>query len=164
MGNRYKAVPKTSHAYTEVATGVAIKTLLQVATPSTTDLKVVAFGVSFESQDPIAAPGEVTLIDTNVAATVTGVTPEVWSHPLAPASLCVSGSSATGYNASAEGTITASRILGSVGKQHPQAGYELWFPEGKGPVVAVSRFLRLRALFAVDVGCIPWIIWEEPSN
>jgi hypothetical protein len=165
MGNRYQAVPKTSHAFTEVATGAAtLKTLLQVATPSTTDLKVVAFGVSFEGTDPVGAPGEVTLVDTNVAATVTSLTPEKWGHPLAPASLCVGGTGLTGYNATVEGTITDSRILGSVGKHHPQGAYELWFPDRAGPLVPVSRFLRIRAVFAVDVGVIPWIIWEEPSN
>lgn len=160
---QYSAIPKTSHAITEVATGTAIKTLLQVATPSTTDIAVVAWGVSFDGTAAANPAGVVTLVDVDVAATsLTALTPELWKNPKGQASLCVSGTSATGYGAGAEGTIGASRILD--GEQvHPQGAYSVWFPPDKMPIVAVSRFLRIRALFSVDVNCIPWIIWQEPA-
>ncbi len=73
----YTAIPKTSHAPTEVATTTARKTLLQVATPSTTGIRVVAWGVSFDGIVVTEVPGIVDLIDVNVAATMgSNITPE----------------------------------------------------------------------------------------
>lgn len=158
----YLAIPKSSHALVEVATGTAIKTLLQVATPSTTDIRVVAWGVSFDGTTATAAPGQCTLIDVDVAATVTTLTPEEFGSDDNQASLCVGGTSATGYNGTAEGTIGGSRILDGQ-EVHPQTGYSLWFPAGCWPRIKVSRFLRIRAHFAADVNAIPWILWQEPS-
>lgn len=158
----YLAVPKSSHEVVVVATSAAIKTLLQVATPSTTDIRVCAWGCGFKGVAPTAVPGEVTLIDVDVAATVTTLTPEEWGSDDNPASLCVGGAALTGYNASAEGTIAGSRILDPQ-IVHPQTGYAVWFPERFRPRVKASRFLRIRAEFAVDVNSLPWILWEEPA-
>ena len=157
----YLAIPKASHALVEVATGTVLKTLLQVATPSTTDIRVKGWGVSFDGVVVTNPPGQLTLIDVNVAATVTTLTPEKWESDDAQASLCVGGAALTGSNATAEGTITASRILDGQ-EVHPQTGYAVWFP-GEGPKVKASRFLRIRALFSVDINGIPWIVWEEPA-
>ncbi len=158
----YMALPKSSHAAVEVATGTAIKTLLQVATPSTTNIRIVAWGVSFDGVVSTNPAGIVTLGDFDVAATVTGVSPEEWGNVDSQASLCVSGASATGYNGSAEGSIAGSTLL-DVQEVHPQTGYSLWFPERAQPLVKASRFLRIRALFSVDINSVPWILWEEPA-
>lgn len=158
----YLATPKASHAPVEVATTTARKTLLQVATPSTTDIRIRAWGVSFDGVVVTNPSGQVDLIDVDVAAAVTTLTPEEWGSDDAQASLCVGGASATGYNASGEGTIGASRILDAQ-NVHPQSGYALWFPSEARPKVKASRFLRIRALFSVDINGIPWILWEEPA-
>lgn len=159
----YMAVPKASHAIVEVATGTALKTVLQVATPSTTDICVLGWGISFDGTSATAAPGIVDLIDVNVAATVTTLTPEKWGSDLNQNSLCVGGAALTGYNATAEGTITASRIIDPQ-NVHPQTGYSIWFPDRTGPQVQPSRFLRIRTTFAVTVNCVPWIVWMEPAR
>jgi len=158
----FLAIPKASHAIVEVATTTSVKSVLQVATPSTTDIRIAAWGVSFDGATPTNPPGVVTLVDVDVAATVTTLTPEEFGSDDNQASLCVGGASATGYNASAEGSIAGSRILDGQ-DVHPQAGYSLWFPERFMPRVKASRFLRVRCLFSVDVNCIPWILWQEPS-
>jgi hypothetical protein len=155
---QFMAIPKTSHAVTEVATSAALKTVLQVATPSTTVIKVLAWGISFDGTTVTDAAGQCTLIDVNVAATVTTLTPEIWGNVGTNASLCVGGTALTGYNASAEGSITGSKIIDAQ-NVHPQTGYSIWFPGG--PIVLQSRFLRIRTNFAVGVNCIPWILWEE---
>ena len=154
----YIAVPKTSHAMTLVATGATVKTVLQVATPSTTDLLVLAWGISFDGASGSAVPGVCVLIDVDVAATVTSLTPEKWRTTNAVTALCVGGTSATGYNGSAEGSITDSHTLDAQ-QVHPQSGYSIWFPEP--PKVNVSRFLRIRTTFAATVNCLPWIIFQE---
>src|SRR3990167_562733 len=96
----------TTVAQVPVTTGAVIKTLLQVATPTTTDLKIIEWGISFDGS-AAATPIKVELLQTDVAATVTSLTPTIWGDPNAPASLCVGGAAATGYTATAEGTITA---------------------------------------------------------
>lgn len=154
------ALPNASNATVEVATGTAIKTVLQVATPSTTPIEVVAWGLSFDAF-VAAAPGICELVDVNVAATgLTSLTPTQFGDPNDPASLCVGGTTATGYNATGEGTITASRILDGQDIP-PTAAYRWDFPLGDRPKVAVSRFLRVRTTFAATVNCIPFIIWQE---
>lgn len=162
MGTLYLATPKASNAIVVVASTTALKTVLQVATPSTTDIRVHAWGISCKGTVATEAPGECTLIDTDVAATVTTLTPEKWQSAFAPASLCVGGTALTGYNGSAEGTIGASTILDPQ-TVHPQSAYGVWFPEGSQPRVGASRFLRVRTLFAVTVNVVPWIIYEEPA-
>lgn len=156
----FLAIPKASHVPVVVATGATVKTVLQVATPSTTDIRVVAWGVSFDGIASTAVPGVCALVDVDVAATVTTLTPELWGSADNQASLCVGGTAATGYNASAEGTITASRLLD--GQQvHPQAGYSVWLPER--PRAKASRFLRVRCTFAATVNVLPWVLWQEPA-
>ena len=161
--NAYLATPRSANAIIEVATSAAIKTLLQVATPSTTDIRVLAWGISFDGIVPTNPPGQVTLGDYDVAATVTTLTPEEWESDDLAASLCVGGTAATGYNASAEGTIGATTRLLDVQNVHPQTGYSIWLPERLRPRVKASRFLRIRALFSVDINAIPWILFGEPG-
>lgn len=167
MGNLYIATPVATSApfdTIEVQTGTALKTVLQVATPSTTDIRIHGWGLSFKGVVATGTPGECHLIDTDVAATVTDLTPGKWESQMAPASLCIgSAGNKTGYNASAEGTITGVGAVIDPQEIHPQTGYGVWFPEGRRPKVAVSRFLRLRTLFAVDVACLPWVVFEEPA-
>jgi len=138
------------------------KTVLQVATPSTTDIRILGWGVSFDGASGTAVPVICQLLQTDVAATVTTLTPDTWGNDLGPASLCVGGTSATGYNASVEGTITAVRNFDAQ-HVHPQSGYGVWYPEGRQPKVPVSKFLRVRCTAPANVNSIPWIVWDEPS-
>lgn len=168
---RYKAwngpMPTTA-AQQQVTTGTAIKTMLQVATPATRQLTVIAWGYSID--DPAGADGVIELLETDVAATVTahvaaGVQPLV---PGMPASLMTLGVSATGYTASAEGSITTTRVFDVVSLSSVSAEsasslvYTYQFMPDERPVLAVSKFLRVRATTpttAVDMRC--WMIWDE---
>jgi hypothetical protein len=146
-------------------TAATTKTVLQVATPTTTmDIRILGWGVSFDGTSGTGVPVIAHLIDTGtVAATVTSLTPDNWGNPLAPLSLCVGGVSATGYNASVEGTITAARLLDSQ-HVHPQSGYGVWFPEVRiQPRVPVNTILRIRCKAPAGVNVLPWIVWAEPS-
>jgi len=152
-------VPPTTAAQVPVTTGTAIKTLLQVATPSTRQIRVVRWGVSFDGSTA-ATPGRVELIDTNVAATVTSVTPTLFSDPAGPASLCPGGTALTGHTATAEGSITSAKVH-DVQFVAPTNQYVTEFSLGREPAVAVSRFLRIRVTFAAAVNAYAFIIWEE---
>jgi hypothetical protein len=102
------------------------------------------------------------LTEVNVAATVTSYTPQLYADPNVVASLCVGGTSATGTAASAEGTITSSRIFDSF-QVSPTQGFIWQYPLGREPQVAISKFLRLRALgFTSDTpNAIPSVLWRE---
>lgn len=168
--SEYIATPRASSAPFEpvvVALAAATtKTVLQVASPSTTDLRVLGWGVSFDAA-AAAQPGWVQLISVDVAATVTSLTPDLYGNSQQPASLAVGGAALTGYNASAEGTITGTPV--ALDQQHiyPQSGYAVWFPAtaaGNQPRMAPSKFLRIRCKFPAVVNVIPWIVWAEPAT
>lgn len=165
--SEYIATPRATTApFEPVVVALAAsttKTVLQVATPAGTDLRVIGWGVSFDSASGTAVPVICQLLQTDVAATVTALSPDPWGNDLAPTSLCVGGTTATGYNASAEGTITAVRAFDAQ-HVHPQSGYGvLWQNEIHQPKMPVSRFLRVRCRAQAAVNVIPWVLWAEPS-
>jgi len=167
--HRYKCFNNamaTTAATTAVATGTAIKTMLQIATPSTRQLQVISWGYALSGLP--GAAGTVELIQTDVAATVTahiatGVQP---LDPNAPASLMTLGVSATGYSASAEGTITATRVFDtdqiSTTAGATLVNYDYQFMPDERPIIAVSKFLRIRMTMPTSgVNALCWIVWDE---
>src|SRR3972149_3248382 len=111
----YNGPMPTTAAQATVTTGTAIKTMLQVKTSATVGAHVVEWGISFDGS-AAATPIKCELIETGtVFATVTahvaagivnldpfGTTPTS-GFPF------TFTTTATGYTASAEGTITATR-------------------------------------------------------
>lgn len=159
------AMPTTA-ALPAVTTGTSIKTMLQIATPSTRQMWPFEWG--FTLDDPPGADGVIELIQTDVAATVTahvaaGVMP---LDPGRPASLMTLGVSATGYTATAEGSTTTSVLLDTVSLSSVSGESDLTVRRDlRGAAlttVGVSKFLRVRATTpttAVDLRC--WIKWIE---
>jgi hypothetical protein len=157
----------TTAAQAAAATGTAVKTMLQVATPSTRQLQIISWGFGFRSD--AGGSSVVELLQTDVAATVTahvasGVIP---LDPNAPASLMTLGTSATGYGASAEGSITATRVF-DVQELYANAvgalssvNYSYQFMPDERPIVAVSKFLRIRATYNTSANMVCWICWDE---
>ncbi|MGH7743297.1 MAG: hypothetical protein ACREQ5_00545 [Candidatus Dormibacteria bacterium] len=155
------AMPTTA-ALVPFTTGTAIKTLLQIATPSTRPLTVVEWGISFDGS-AAATPIRCELIQTDVAATVTahvtaGVQP--YNDPNSPASLVTLGTAATGYTASAEGTITTTRT-GDIQLVAPTNQYVKMFPEGREFQIPISKFLRVRVTATAAVNAYTYVIWGE---
>jgi hypothetical protein len=144
-------------------TAATVKTTIQVATPSTTDIKLVGWGLSFDgAAGGTQVPVVCVLYDDSTGATVTSATPINWGNSQAQASLCVGGTAATGVNASAEGTITAPRYL-DMQEVSPQTGYGVFWPPAHQPRVGQSRFLRIRCTAPASVNVLPWILWAEPA-
>lgn len=163
----YNSAMATTAAQASVSTGTTIKTMLQIATPATRQLKVLAWGYSCD--DPPGADSIFELIQTDVAATVTahaasGVQPVDASLP---ASLMTLGTSATGFTASGEGTPTATRLFDEVSMSSVSAEAAPFLKYVRewtydNPVIPVSKFLRVRVTTpstAVDMRC--WIRWME---
>jgi hypothetical protein len=158
----------TTAAQAAVTTGTAIKTMLQIATPSSRQLQLISWGFSIDG-----APGDGSafeLLQADVAATVTahvasGVQP---LDPNAPGSLVALSTTGTGYTASAEGTPTGVRVFDTVSTSSSAslnagvATYRYqWMPDER-PIVGVSKFLRVRVTTpttAVNMRC--FICWDE---
>ena len=162
MANQFWAgngVEPTVASRVAVATGTVIKTLLQIAPPAGTEITPVAWGISFDAS-AAGVPGIIELIETDVAATVTSVTPTKYSHPAGIISRCIGGAALTGHTATAEGTITAVRTC-DVQQIAPTSQYIYQFPLGREFKVQAGKFLRVRVKFAATVNAICWVQWEE---
>lgn len=175
--SRYKcfngAMPTTA-ALTKVTTGTAIKTMLQISTPSTNQMVPIAWGFSLDA--PPTATGRVELIGTDVGAT--GLTAHVAAgvmplDPNAPPSAMALGTGATGYAtgvAPTEGATTVGRLLdqkeipigtAASGITGTDLTYAYQFTAAERWTIAVSKFLRVRATFGGAVNMICWLIWDE---
>lgn len=163
--HRYRTanhVMQTTAAPAMVATGTAIKTMLQVATPSTRQCQIIAWGFDLDA----AQAGTIELIQTDVAATVTAHSANAIQQldPNAPASLLAGGVNLTGFTATVEGTPTASRTFDIV---RASAGastfltYEYQFMPDERPIVAVSRFIRVRVTMGTTTNMFCWVTWDE---
>lgn len=157
----------TTAAQAGVSTGTTIKTMLQLATPSTRLIRLISWGYSVEASIA-TGPNVIELLQTDVAATVTAhVASGVQQQdPNAPNSLLTLGTAATGYTATAEGAIAATRMFDAMAitpgtGSAPRLDYEYqWMPDER-PIVAVSKFVRVRCTFATAATIRCWIVHEE---
>lgn len=145
------------------ATSGTVKTLLQIQTGTGNPIRVLEWGYSFD----IAPANNVRmeLIETgSIAATVTAhVAAGIHkvNVPTGVSSSVTLGTSATGYNATAEGTITATRLF----DYHYENGlyYSRLYPLGREWEIPAGNVLRIRATptaaVATNVSC--YVIWEE---
>ncbi len=167
MGMRYKvyaAAMPTTAALAAIATGTSLKTLLQFK-PGI-PCRVVDWGVSFDGIGTAATPGKIELIETDVAATVTAfvnndlhkMNLEAVRHgdPTSGVALISVGTTASGYNASGEGSITASRLFDAQ-YGSPNGSYGRQMPLGREFEVDTNKFLRIRVHFGTTVNAFPWL-------
>jgi hypothetical protein len=158
---------QTTAAFAAVTTGTAIKTMLQVKPSATIGAKIVEWGVSFDGS-AAATPGKVELIETDVAATVTAFVANDITKLDADAlmggdpttNLIQVGTTASGYTASAEGTITAVRNLDGPKFIAPTNQYEKQFPLGERGFIQPGKFARIRVTFAAAVNMYCYMILE----
>lgn len=149
---------------TPVATAAVagtVKTLLQLKANASQPLSVVEWGYTFDAT-PVAPVRMELVVTGTVAATVTtlGAGARPFNNP-AVTSVIQVGTAASGFNATAEGTITASRL----GDYHYENGLYLkkQYPLGREFELAPGEVLRIRATptSAAAINVMPYIIWEE---
>lgn len=158
----YNGVTPTSAAISKVSTGTAIKTMLQIAPPSTDELRIVEWGISFDGS-AAATPIQVELVETSGAATVTALASAdvvKLNDPAALGTQVTFGTTATGISASGEGTPGTSRVL-DYQLVAPTNQYVIQYPLGHEPVVSISKFLRVRVTAGAAVGAICFVVWKE---
>jgi len=147
----------TTASQAVLATGTNIITLLQVKPSATLPCLIVEWGISFDGS--VSAAGiKVELLETDVAATVTASAAadlvKLDANAIAvgdpTTNLIQVGTTATGYNASGEGSITATRVFDAQLIQ-PTNQYVKQFPLGREPVLQVAKFGRIRVKAAASV-------------
>lgn len=151
------------------AATVTVRTMLQIAPPSTTPIRPIEWGYVLSALP--AAPISLELIDTGTVF-ATGLTAHVsgsinkWNVPTGAASSVVAGlgTGTTGYTASTtctEGSITATRLLDF----HTEGGLYLnkQYPLGRECEVQAGNCLRIRATpgSAAAVSILVYVVWEE---
>lgn len=146
----------TTAARITVTTGTAIKTMLQVK--PLVLLRVIEWGVSFDAS-ALATPIRVELIETGtVFATVTTLAEadvtKVNDLTAVAATVMSFGTAATGFTASAEGSITAVRSLDatrfiSVLSQP----FVFTFLPGAEPMININNAARIRVTAGAAVNC-----------
>jgi len=139
-----------------------VKTILQVKT-GPGKVRVVEWGYGFDAVP--AASVRVELVECGtIFATVTTLGSGVRAYndvSGAVSQTAAAGAASTGFNATAEGSVTATRLLGF--NYENGIYFKQQFPLGREPEVNAASSLRVRATpgsnAAVNVWC--YIIWEE---
>lgn len=153
----------TTAAQAVVTTGTAIKTLLQIKPFNT--CKIVEWGISFDGS-AAATPGKVELLDTGtVFATVTASADadvakldSVENAVVSVAGLTL-GTAATGYTASAEGSITSVRMF-EAQLIAPTNQYVKQFPLGREPKCIIGNSVRIRVTFGAAINAYCYMVLE----
>lgn len=156
----------TTAAQAVVTTGTAIKTLLQVKASATLIARIVEWGISFDGS-AAATPIKVELLETDVAATVTAhVAAGIVKQDAAAlaggdptTNLIQVGTTSTGYTASGEGSITATRMF-DVQLIAPTNQYVKQFPLGREPIIQVGLFGRIRVTAGAAVNAYAYMVVE----
>lgn len=149
-----------------ISTGTAIKTMIQIATNTTTPaIRFVEWWAEFNGATA-ATPIAVELIrhtggpQTTLTAYAAGDIAKV-NDPNAPASSIQLGTALSGFsNTTTEVTPTTAVSL----ETHfvpPTSGIYVQFPLGREPEVQVSAFARLRTTAGAAVSCYAGLMWEE---
>lgn len=156
----------TTAAFAAVTTGTSIKTMLQVKPGATVVGKIKEWGISFDGS-AAATPIKCELLQSDVAATVTASAAAdimkldasaLQGGDPTTAAFAV-GTTSTGYTASGEGSITATRIF-DVQFVAPTNQYVKQFPLGLEPIIEVSKFGRIRVTAGAAVNAYCYMVVE----
>lgn len=154
----------TTAAQAKVSTGTSVKTMLQLK--ATKGLIITGWGYSLDTEQ--AAVGAIELLKTDVAATVTAFAAGDVTALATPsvASTLTLGTTASGYTASGEGTITATDMydvvllpISTTAAAHML--YARTFGKDERPYLPAGGFLRVRATLGTSAGMVTWISWIE---
>lgn len=149
-----------------ITTGTAIKTMIQLATNTTTpSIRFVEWWVEFDGSTA-ATPIKVELVrhtggpQTTLTAYAAGDIAKV-NDPNAPASSIQLGTALSGFsNTTTEVTPTTAVSL----ETHfvpPTSGIYIQYPLGREPEVQVAVFARVRTTAGAAVNCYAGVMWEE---
>ena len=140
-------------------TGTALKTMLQIK--GLVPLKVIEWGISFPAS-AAAVPPMVELITTGtVFATVTTLAEADVTKFGAAADLAADiltfGTTATGFTATGEGSVTVTKLLDGAAQIPPTAYFSKQFPLDQEPVIYKGDAGRIRVHSGTDYAISCWM-------
>lgn len=159
------AVPGAAAA-TAIATGTAIKTMLQLATNATsTSIRVIEWWTEFDGS-AAATPIKVELLrhtggaQNSLTAYGAADIAKV-NDPNAPASTVQLGVALSGFGTGA--TEVTPTTVSNIATHFvpPTSGIYIQYPLGREPEAAVSQFIRHRTTAGASVNCFAGVTWEE---
>jgi|SRR5215471_2129176 len=150
-----------------ISTGTALKTMIQLATNTTTpSMRFVEWWVEFDGATA-ATPIKVELMrhttgpQTTLTAYVTADIARV-NDPNAPTSGLQLGTGLSGYsNTTTEVAPTGTPVSLETHFVPPTSGIYVQFPLGREPEVQVAAFARIRTTAGAAVNCYAGLMWEE---
>ncbi len=159
------AVPGAAAAVA-ISTGTAIRTMLQIATNTTSQaIRIVEWWTEFDGSaaaTPIKVEvlrhtgGPQTTLTAYAAADIAKA-----NDPNAPASTVQLGTALSGFsNTTTEVTPTTVSNL-STHFVPPTSGIYIQYPLGREPEIAVATFARMRVTAGASVNCFQALTWEE---
>ncbi|MFC8531955.1 hypothetical protein [Nocardia sp. NPDC057227] len=146
-------------APTAVTTGTSIKTMLQIK--PTTTIAVIEWGYSFSVLPTAVVNCELVTTGT-VNATVTAfASGDVgkYDDSVGAASAISLGTTASGFTSTAEGSVTATRLL--AGRLEWAQSFSQQFPLDREPGVAANDILRIRMTTATAINALCYVVYEE---
>ena len=150
-----------------ISTGTATRTMIQLATNTTTPaIRFVEWWVEFDGATA-ATPIKVELMrhtatpQTTLTAYVTADIARV-NDPNAPTSSLQLGTGLSGYsNTTTDTTPTGTPVSLETHYVPPTSGIYVQFPLGREPEVQVSAFARVRTTAGAAVNCYAGLMWAE---
>lgn len=168
----YNSAMATTAAPVKQPTGTAIRTMMQLKPATGVIIRPIAWGCSFDGSTS-ATPGQVELIETDVAATslttaYAAADIQPYGDANAPANTAGTsgvplnlGTSASGFSTAAvtEGSTTASRMA-DLQMVAPTSQWAYQWPLAREFECIPGRFLRVRMTFGTTVNAYCYIIFE----
>ncbi len=150
-----------------ITTGTSIRTMLQLATNTTTPaIRFVEWWVEFDGSTA-ATPIKVELLrhttapQTTLTAYVAADIARV-NDPNAPVSGVQLGAALSGFsNTTTDVTPTGTPVSLETHFVPPTSGIYVQFPLGREPEVQVSAFARVRVTAGAAVNCLAGVMWAE---
>jgi hypothetical protein len=150
-----------------ITTGTAVRTMLQLATNTTTPaIRVVEWWVEFDGSTA-ATPIKVELLrhtatgQTTLTAFVAADIARV-NDPNAPASGVQLGTGLSGFsNTTTDIAPTGTPVSLETHFVPPTSGIYVQFPLGREPEIQVAAYARVRTTAGAAVNCYAGVMWEE---
>lgn len=149
-----------------IATGTAIKTMIQLATNTTTpSIRFVEWWAEFDGSTA-ATPIKVELIrntggpQTTLTAYAAADIAKV-NDPNAPASSIQLGTALSGFGTGAAEVTPTGAVSLETHFVPPTSGIYVQFPLGREPEIQVAAFMRVRVTAGASVNCYAGLMWEE---
>jgi len=143
-----------NNASEEALAAATAESILKVIAPSTQELEILAWGVSFDGVSPTAEPVQVQLVRYSDAGT--------WSTTVTPVKWNPSTSAAIQSTAKEDCTVepTVSAVL-DYQEVHPQGGTKEFYPIGEAPVIAASGGVGIKCTAPAAVNVVGHIRFRE---